>query len=58
MTINTDVSNLQPAPIAQSVDCPLRGTGHTKVVKNGTIGSSLGTQLYGVELGLVDTVSG
>ena len=47
--------------------CPLRGTGgpgfdpgprHTKVVKNGTSGSSLGTQIYGVELGLVDPVSG
>ena len=51
-----------PAPIAQLVECPLRGTGghgfdpgprHTKVVKNGT-----GTQTYGVELGLVDPVSG
>ena len=31
---------------------------HTKVVKNGTSCSSLGTQTYGVELGLVDTVSG
>ena len=28
MTENTDASNLQPAPIAQSVECPLRGTGH------------------------------
>ena len=45
----------------------LRGTGghvfdpgprHTKVVKNGTSCSSLGTQTYGVELGLVDPVSG
>ena len=43
----------------------LRGTGghgsdpgprHTKVVKNGTICSSFGTQTYGVELGLVDPV--
>ena len=42
-----------PAPIAQLVECPLRGTGghgfdpgprHTKVVKNGTSCSSLGTQ--------------
>ena len=50
-----------------SVECPLRGTGghgfdpgprHTKVVKNGTSCSSLGTQIYGVELGLVDPVSG
>ena len=58
---------LGPAPIAQLVECPLRGTGgqgfdpgprHTKVVKNGTICSSLGTQTYGVELGLVDPVSG
>ena len=31
---------------------------HTKVVKNGTGCSSLGTQTYGVELGLVDPVSG
>ena len=58
MTINTDASNLQPAPIAQSVECPLRRTGHTKVVKNGTSCSSLGTQIYGIELGLVDPVSG
>ena len=56
-----------PAPIAQLVECPLRGTGghgfdpgprHTKVVKNGTSCSSFGTQTYGVELGLVDPVSG
>ena len=56
-----------PAPIAQLVECPLRGTGghgfdpgprHTKVVKNGTSCSSLGTQIYGEELGLVDPVSG
>ena len=56
-----------PAPIAQLVECPLKGTGgqrfdpgprHTKVVKNGTSCSSLGTQIYGVELGLVDPVSG
>ena len=56
-----------PAPIAQLVECPLRGTGghgfdprqrHTKVVKNGTSCSLLGTQIYGVELGLVDPVSG
>ena len=57
-----------PAPIAQFVECPLRRTGghgfdpgprHTKVVnKNGTSCSSLGTQIYGVELGLVDPVSG
>ena len=45
-----------PAPIAQLVECPLRGTGghgfdpgprHTKVVKNGTSCSSLGTQTSG-----------
>ena len=57
----------KPAPIAQLVECPLRGTGghgfdpaprHTKVVKNGTSCSSLVTQTYGVELGLVDPVSG
>ena len=56
-----------PAPIAQLVECPLWGTGghgfdpgprHSKVVKNGTSCSSLGTQIYGVELGLVDPVSG
>ena len=56
-----------PAPIAQLVECPLQGTGghrfnpgprHTKVVKTGTSWSSLGTQTYGVELGLVDPVSG
>ena len=56
-----------PAPIAQLEECPLRGTGghgfdpgprHTKVVKNGTSCSSLGTQTYLVELGLVDPVSG
>ena len=56
-----------PAPIAHLVECPLRGTGghgfdprprHTKVVKNGTSCFSLGTQIYGVELGLVDPVSG
>ena len=53
--------------IAQLVECPLRGTGghgfdpgprHTKVVKNGTSCSSLGTQTYRVELGLVNPVSG
>ena len=45
--------------------CPLRGTGvpgfdpgPRQVVKNGTSCSSLGTQIYGVELGLVDPVSG
>ena len=34
------------------------GQRHTKVVKNGTSCSSLGTQAYGVELELVDPVSG
>ena len=34
------------------------GLRHTKVFKNGTSCSSLGTQIYGVELGLVDPVSG
>ena len=56
-----------PAPIAQLVECPLRGTGghgfdlgprYIKVVKHCTSCSSLGTQIYGVELGLVDPVSG
>ena len=55
------------APEAQSVDFLLRGTGghgfsprlrHTKVIKNGTSSSLLGTQTYGIELGLVDRVSG
>ena len=55
------------APVAQVVECPLRGTGghgfdpgprHTKVGKNGMSCSSLGTQTYGVELGLDDLVSG
>ena len=55
------------APAAQVVECPLRGTGghgfdpgprQTKLVKNSTSCSSLGTQTYGVELGLVDPVSG
>ena len=54
-------------PVAQSVECPLRGTGchgfesgprHTKVVNKCTRCSSLGTQTYGVELELVDPVSG
>ena len=53
----------QSLAIAQLVECPLRGRGghgfdpglrHTKVIKNGTRCSSLGTQTYGVELGLVD----
>ena len=56
-----------PAPVAQVVECPLRGTGgcgfdpqprHIKVVKTGTSCSSLGTQNYGVALGLVDSGSG
>ena len=60
-------SHRKPVPIAQYVGCPLRGTGgygfdpgprHTKVVKNGTSCSSLVTQIYDVELGLVDPVSG
>ena len=61
------LSSIRPAPIAQLVECPFRGTGghgfdpgprHTKVVKHSTSCSSLGTQTYGVELGLVDPVSG
>ena len=56
-----------PDPVAQLVECPLQGTGghgfdseprHTKVVNNGTSCSSLSAQPYGVELGLVDTLSG
>ena len=58
---------IKPAPVAQLVECPLRGTGghgfdpgprHTKVVKNGTSYTSLSTQTYRVELGPVDPVSG
>ena len=54
-------------PVAQLVDCPLRGTGghgfdpgprHTKVVENGTSCSSPDTQTYGEELGLVDPLLG
>ena len=54
------------APVAQLVECPLRGNRmswvwsrarHTKVFKNGTSRSSLGTQTYRVELGPVDPVS-
>ena len=57
----------KPATVAQMVECPLRGTGghgfdlgprNTKVDNNGTSYSSLGTQTYGVDLGLVDPVSG
>ena len=56
-----------PAPITQLVEYPLRGIGGdgfnpgprlTKVVKNGISCSSLGTQIYGVELGLAHPVSG
>ena len=56
-----------PVTVAQSIECPLRMTrGHgldpmprnTKVVKNGTSCSSLGTQIYDVKLGLVDPVLG
>ena len=55
------------ALVAQLVECPLRGTGghgldpgpsHIRVVTNGTSCSSLGTQTYRVDLGLVDPVSG
>ena len=62
MSFHTEITGPE-----SSVECPLRGTGghgfdpgprHTKVVKNGTSCSSLGTQIYGVELGLVDPVSG
>ena len=56
-----------PAPVAQLVECTLRGTGshgfdpgpqHTEIVKNDTSCSSLGTQIYGIELGLVNPVPG
>ena len=57
----------KPALVAQQVEWPLWGMGghefdpgpwHTRVVKNTTSCSSLGTQTYSVELGLVDPVSG
>ena len=53
------------ALVAQLGECPLqgrRGHGfdpgprHTKVVKNGTSCSLLGTQTYGVELRLVNVI--
>ena len=56
-----------PAPVAHVVECPLRGMGghgfdpgprDSKVVKNGTSCSSLGTQDLRAELGLVDPVVG
>ena len=59
-------SCLRLAPVAQLVECLLLGMGchgfdpglrHIKVVKNGTSCSSLGTQAYAVELGLVSPVS-
>ena len=63
---NTKLHIFQPAPIAQLVECPLRGTGghgfdpgprHTKVVKMVLVAHRLALR-YGVELGLVDPVSG
>ena len=51
---NTDVPQLRGAG-GRGFD---PGPRHTKVIKNGTSGSLLGTQTYGVELGLVDPVSG
>ena len=61
------LQTIPTAPIAPLVERLLQGMGghgfdpgprHTKVVKNGTSWSSLGTQTYWVELGLVDLVSG
>ena len=49
-----------PAPIGQSVKCPLLfkpRPGHTKVFKNGTSNSSLDAQTDGEELGQIDPVS-
>ena len=56
------------APVAQLVECPRWGTGghgfdpgprHTKIVKMVLAAFRLtGTQTYGVELGLIDPVSG
>ena len=60
-------SEMSTGLVAQSLECQFRGTGshgfnprpqHTKVVKNSTSCSSLGTQTYRVELWLVDPVSG
>ena len=53
----------RPAPVAQSIELSAPGKvqfwlWHTKVIKNGTSCSLLGTQTYWVELGLVDPVSG
>ena len=56
-----------PAQVAQSVECPLRetwghgfdpGPRHTNVFKNGTSCSSLSTQTYEEEPGLVEAVPG
>ena len=61
-----EYNNDPPAPVAQLVECQLQEMGghgidpeprHTKVVKNGTSCSSLGTQTW-AELGLVNPVSG
>ena len=66
MRKSTSLKDASLAPVAQSIEYQLWGTGghgfdpglrHTEVVKNGTC-SSLGTQTYRVELGLVDAVSG
>ena len=61
------VTHISPAPVAQWVECPLLGTGghgfdpgprHTKVVKNGTSCSSLGTQSWDWSTQCQDTVTG
>ena len=62
-----DPNVTEPAPVAKLVERSLRGTGgrgfdhgprHTKAVKNDTSCSYLGTQTYGIELGLVGPVAG
>ena len=67
MINDTPLQMYKLVPVAQMVECPLRGTGghgfdpglrHTKVVKNGTSCSTLGTQTDSVELGLVNPLSG
>ena len=67
MRQSTSLKDASLAPVAQSIECQLWGTGvhgfdpgpqHTEVVKNGTSCSSRGIQTYRVELGLVDPVSG
>ena len=61
-----ELSIFPTIPVAQLVEYPLQGMGgqvfnpglrHTKVVKNGTSYSSLGTQSYSIELGLISVTT-